>query len=130
MQQWQSEHPWRISSDLKHESLSVENDFRAIAAQIPIDEQGTPMDHVSLRLAVATFALETQCGNMTQLRDSYDQVIQTASNKSWEEYWEEARQPGEWVDYIFIQVTASYLLRDIVIGNHQNIRLDILLSLN
>ena len=96
--------------------------FRAIAAQIPIDEQGTPMDHVSLRLAVATFALETQCGNMTQLRDSYHQVIQSASNKTWEEYWEEARQPGEWVDYIFIQVTASYLLRDIVIGNHQNTR--------
>ena len=49
------------------------------------------------------------------------QVIRAASDKTWGEYWEEARQPGEWVDYIFIQVTASYLLRDIVIGNRQNI---------
>ena len=32
------------------------------------------MDHMSLRLAVASFAMETQCGNMLQLRESYEQV--------------------------------------------------------
>ena len=78
------------------------------------------MDHLNLRQDVSDFALETQCDNIQQLRESYEQVIQTASDKSWLEYWEEARKPGEWVDYIFIQVTASFLLRDIVIGIHQN----------
>ena len=78
------------------------------------------MDHLNLRQDVSDFALETQCDHIQQLRESYEQVIQTASEKSWLEYWEETRKPGEWVDYIFIQVTASFLLRDIVIGNHQN----------
>ena len=78
------------------------------------------MDHLNLRQDVSDFALETQCDNIQQLRESYEQVIQTASEKSWLEYWGEARKPGEWVDYIFIQVTASFLLRDIVIGIHQN----------
>ena len=31
-------------------------------------------------------------------------MIQEANERSWQEYWEEARRPGEWVDYIFIQV--------------------------
>ena len=78
------------------------------------------MDHLNLRQDVSDFALETQCDQIRQLRESYEQVIQTASEKTWLEYWEQARKPGEWVDYIFIQVTASLLLRDIVIGNHQN----------
>ena len=43
------------------------------------------------------------------------QVIGTANGRDWQEYWGELRKPGEWVDYIFIQVTASYLLRDIII---------------
>ena len=80
------------------------------------------MDHVNLRTSVAEFALDSRCDSICKLRESYEQVIQTSSDKTWIDYWAEARRPGEWVDYIFIQVTASYLLRDIVIGNHQNTR--------
>ena len=78
------------------------------------------MDHLNLRQDVSDFALETQCEHIRQLRESYEQVIQTASDKSWLEYWDQARKPGEWVDYIFIQVTASFLLRDIVIGRQSS----------
>ena len=89
--------------------------YRAIASQIPIDEHGTAMDHVNLRTSVSDFAIETKCDAIEKLRESYEQVIGVASDKSWLGYWTEARRPGEWVDYIFIQVTASYLLRDIII---------------
>ena len=37
------------------------------------------------------------------------------SGKSWSEYWDLCSKPGEWVDYIFIQVTACFLIRDIII---------------
>ena len=53
------------------------------------------MDHLNLRQDVSDFALETQCDHIQQLRESYEQVIQTASEKSWLEYWEETRKPGE-----------------------------------
>ena len=73
------------------------------------------MDHVNLRTSVAEFALDSRCDSICKLRESYEQVIQTSSDKTWIDYWAEARRPGEWVDYVFIQVTASYLLRDIII---------------
>ena len=37
-------------------------------------------------------------------------MIQEANERSWQEYWEEARRPGEWVDYIFIQVPGILLV--------------------
>ena len=42
-------------------------------------------------------------------------MIQEANERSWQEYWEEARRPGEWVDYIFIQVPGilCYTMRQI-----------------
>ena len=106
--------------------------FRAISSQIPIDEQGTAMNHISLRTEVSEFAVDSKCDTIAKLKESYEQVIETASEKSWLQYWTDMRRPGEWVDYIFIQacslwlanvsmicgilqVTAAYLLRDIVI---------------
>ena len=79
--------------------------FRAISSQIPIDEHGTAMNHISLRNEVSDFAVESKCDTIANLKESYEQVIETASDKSWLQYWTDMRRPGEWVDYIFIQVS-------------------------
>ena len=46
-------------------------------------------------------------------------VIGTANGRNWEEYWGELRKPGEWVDYIFIQVLST------VMSCHVMVRLSI-----
>ena len=48
-------------------------------------------------------------------------VIGTANGRNWEEYWGELRKPGEWVDYIFIQVLSltvrNYLILVLLSNN-------------
>ena len=66
------------------------------------------MDHVTLRTSVAEFALDTKCDSIAKLKESYEQVIENASDKTWSQYWEDIRKPGEWVDYIFIQVILEF----------------------
>ena len=55
------------------------NCFRAIAAQCPEDGTDTPMNHFSLRSEVAQFARESTCPKIVELRENYDEVIESAS---------------------------------------------------
>merc|ERR1711872_188732 len=72
---------------------------RAIVAQCTDDGDGseTPINHFSLRSNVAKFARESQCPKIVELKENYDEAIETASGKSWDDYWEISSKPGEWV---------------------------------
>ena len=81
-----------ISTSILYETINHPTFLiRAIASQIPVDCDGTPMDHLNLRyiysflrqqiqksmnyrIEVSEFALETQCEAINELRLSYEQV--------------------------------------------------------
>ena len=71
--------------------------------------------HQMLRRKVTNFALRPGNQAVNNLRKKYEQEIGPADNKSWEGYWSQMAKDGNWVDHIFIQMTAWYMTLDILL---------------
>ena len=68
-----------------------------------------------LRRAVHDFISNSTHATVREYIRTYEEIIATMDDKTWEEYWEAMNRNYEWVDYIFIQSTAWFLSHDILI---------------
>ena len=65
-----------------------------------------------LRKTIKQFMVNSTHENIQTYRRTYEEVLATIDNKTWEEYWEIMTRNYEWADYIFIQSTAWFLNHD------------------
>ena len=74
-------------------------------------------DPTQFRYALRNFALKSDTMVVKNFRKSYDQVVAPIDNRCWTQYWDLMTRNYEWVDSIFIQVTAWFINHDIrIIG--------------
>ena len=78
-------------------------------------QQAIVYNNQTLRNKLQNFALKSRHNTLNQYKTNYEKVLQNEDKKSWEGYWVEMGQDGNWVDSVFVQVTAWFMGLDILI---------------
>ena len=96
-----------------------------ILSQLPastkrIVQKNKNVGQMQLRIAIKKFIQSSNHPNAIQFKTNYQNEVATASNESWDQYWNRMTQDKVWADYIFIQATAWFLKHDIMIITTSN----------